>query len=250
MNTVNDLYRKRQGQSPTACPPEPCVCGTCGMLECLCRPRFFAGQVLTADDLNRLDGYIRGKHRLHNRQLHGWGVVNGLEVTCNPCGDGVAVGCGYALSPCGDDIVVCEAVSVTASEAARRGLAINQDGARRTLFELMGYPEVGVEPLLARFRELDGFDRAILAQLQCDARYAPYLARQEADVAALRRDEAVALPATLDYTAMPGLSGELREKLARVRPATLGQAARISGVTPAALTALLRHVRRRPAPAA
>ncbi|MEM5431309.1 hypothetical protein [Cupriavidus oxalaticus] len=120
MNTVNDLYRKRQGQSPTACPPEPCVCGTCGMLECLCRPRFFAGQVLTADDLNRLDGYIRGKHRLHNRQLHGWGVVNGLEVTCNPCGDGVAVGCGYALSPCGDDIVVCEAVSVDVCELIRR----------------------------------------------------------------------------------------------------------------------------------
>ncbi|UIF91182.1 hypothetical protein [Cupriavidus sp. UYPR2.512] len=120
MNTVNDLYRRRQGQSPTACPPEPCVCSTCGMLECLCRPRFFAGQVLTADDLNRLDGYIRGKHRLHNRQLHGWGVVNGLEVTCNPCGNGVAVGCGYALSPCGDDIVVCEAVSVDVCELIRR----------------------------------------------------------------------------------------------------------------------------------
>jgi len=82
------------------------------MLECVCRPRFFAGQVLNADDLNRLDAYIRAKHRLHNRQLHGWGVVNGLEVMCNPCGDGVAVGCGYALGPCGDDIVVCDAVTV------------------------------------------------------------------------------------------------------------------------------------------
>src|SRR5450830_1543875 len=116
MNTANDLYRKRQG----ACPPDPCVCSVCGMLECLCRPRFFAGQILTADDLNRLDGYIRGKHRLHNRQLHGWGVVNGLEVTCNPCGDGVAVGCGYALSPCGDDIVVCEAVSVDVCALIKR----------------------------------------------------------------------------------------------------------------------------------
>jgi hypothetical protein len=78
----------------------------------LCRPRFFAGQVLTADDLNRLDYYIRAKNRLHNRQLHGWGVVNGLEVTCDPCGKGVVVGCGYALSSCGDDIVVCEPVQV------------------------------------------------------------------------------------------------------------------------------------------
>lgn len=112
MSAINDLYRKRQGVSPTACPPERVRCSTCGMLECLCRPRFFAGQILTADDLNRLDAYIRGKHRLHNLQLHGFGVVNGLEVTCNPCGDGVAVGCGYALSPCGEDIVVCEPVSV------------------------------------------------------------------------------------------------------------------------------------------
>jgi tRNA uridine 5-carboxymethylaminomethyl modification enzyme len=144
----------------------------------------------------------------------------------------------------------CEATSVTASEAARRGLAINQDGARRTLFELMGYPDVGLEPLLARFRELDSLDRAILAQLERDARYAPYLARQDADVAALRRDEAVALPPTLDYAAMPGLSGELREKLARVRPGTLGQAARIEGMTPAALTLILMKARQAPARAA
>ena len=89
MNSVIDRYRRRQAPSPTHCEPEPEKCSTCGMLECLCRPRFFAGQVLTADDLNRLDHYIRAKHRLHNRQLHGWGVVNGLEVTCNPCDDGV-----------------------------------------------------------------------------------------------------------------------------------------------------------------
>lgn len=120
MNTLHDLYRGRQGHSPSACAPAPVRCNTCGMLECLCRPRFFAGQVLTADDLNRLDGYIRGKQRLHNRQLHGWGVVNGLEVTCNPCGDGVAVGCGYALSPCGEDILVCEAVTVDVCDLVRR----------------------------------------------------------------------------------------------------------------------------------
>lgn len=112
MNSMTDLYRKRRAASPSTCAPADVICTTCGMLECLCRPRFFPGMVLTADDLNRLDFYIRGKHRLHNRQLHGWGVVNGLEVTCGPCGDGVVVGCGYALSPCGDDIVVCDSVSV------------------------------------------------------------------------------------------------------------------------------------------
>lgn len=112
MSTITDLYRQRQATSLTSCTPQAPVCFTCGMLECVCRPRFFAGQVLQADDLNRLDAYIRAKNRLHNRQLNGWGVVNGLEVTCNPCGAGVTVGCGYALSPCGEDIVVCNAVTV------------------------------------------------------------------------------------------------------------------------------------------
>jgi hypothetical protein len=112
MSSVINRYAKPKTASPTACESKPQKCTTCGQLECLCRPRFFAGQVLTADDLNRLDYYIRAKHRLHNRQLHGWGVVNGLEVTCDPCGKGVVVGCGYALSPCGDDIVVCEPVLV------------------------------------------------------------------------------------------------------------------------------------------
>jgi hypothetical protein len=84
------------------------VCGGCGQLKCLCRPRFFAGQLLSEEDLNRLDRYLVEKSRLHNRQLHGWGVVNGLEVRCHPCDDLVTVSCGYALSPCGDDIVVCE----------------------------------------------------------------------------------------------------------------------------------------------
>lgn len=112
MNSVIDRYRRRQASSPTHCEPIPEQCSICGMLECVCRPRFFAGQMLTADDLNRLDYYIRAKHRLHNRQLHGWGVVNGLEVTCDACGKGVVVGCGYALSPCGEDIVVCEPVVV------------------------------------------------------------------------------------------------------------------------------------------
>lgn len=112
MSSVINRYAYPKPSSPTTCEPKPQPCSTCGQLECLCRPRFFAGQVLTADDLNRLDYYIRAKHRLHNRQLHGWGVVNGLEVTCDPCGKGVVVGCGYALSPCGDDIVVCEPVLV------------------------------------------------------------------------------------------------------------------------------------------
>jgi hypothetical protein len=91
------------------CEPAP-ACPSCGGLQTLCRPRFFAGQLLTEDDLNRLDRYMTDKNRLHNRHLHGWGVACGLEVVCAPCqGEErgkVLVRPGYALSPCGNDIVV------------------------------------------------------------------------------------------------------------------------------------------------
>ncbi len=97
-----------------AMPPDPSCqpCPDCGGLTCLCRPRFFAGQLLTEQDLNRLDQYITGKHKLHNRYLWGWGVVGGLEVSCSPCDGLVRVSEGYALSPCGEDIVVCKDDSV------------------------------------------------------------------------------------------------------------------------------------------
>lgn len=95
----------RRGYGPDpSCQP----CPDCGGLECLCRPRFFAGQLLTEQDLNRLDHYIVEKHKLHNRHLWGWGVVCGLEALCDQCGDQVRVTPGYALSPCGEDIVVCK----------------------------------------------------------------------------------------------------------------------------------------------
>src|SRR5258708_19547989 len=84
------------------CDPQP-VCPACGGLECLCRPRFFAGQLLTEEDLNRLDHYIVEKNKLHNRYLHGWGVVCGLEVFCHPCEGQVTVKARYALIPSRDD---------------------------------------------------------------------------------------------------------------------------------------------------
>src|ERR1700730_4809182 len=90
----------------TPCLPPPCP--VCGGLECLCRPRFFAGQLLSEEDLRALDHYIVEKNKLHNRYLHGWGVVCGLEVVCHECKGWVIIKSGYALDPCGNDIIVCE----------------------------------------------------------------------------------------------------------------------------------------------
>ncbi len=99
-----------------------CCCGpgSCDTLQCLCRPRFFAGQLLTEQDLQRLDQYIVAKDRLHNRHLHGTGVVCGLEVVCNPCDDTVTVRAGYALGPCGEDIVVCQDTRVDVGDLIRQ----------------------------------------------------------------------------------------------------------------------------------
>lgn len=105
------------------CDPRP-VCPVCGGLECLCRPRFFAGQLLTEDDLNRLERYVIDKNRLHNRYLFGSGVACGLEVVCTVCDDGsrgkVVVKPGYALSPCGNDIVVCRTEAVDVCDLINR----------------------------------------------------------------------------------------------------------------------------------
>ena len=133
--------------------------------------------------------------------------------------------------------------SLTPNEAAKFGLTIRQDGVRRNALDLLALPEVDFATLTRIWPQLAGFAPDIVEQMEIDAQYAGYLDRQEADVLAFRRDEARALPDDLDYGAVIGLSNEVRQKLARIRPATLGQAARIEGVTSAALTLVLAHVK-------
>ena len=128
---------------------------------------------------------------------------------------------------------------------AKRGVAINQDGVPRSALDLLAYPEIGWDRLVDLWPDLGRIPEAIVEQLTIDARYEGYLARQRTDIAAYRRDEALALPADLDYGTIGSLSNEVRQKLQTHKPATLGQASRISGMTPAALVALLKHVRRR-----
>jgi tRNA uridine 5-carboxymethylaminomethyl modification enzyme len=135
-------------------------------------------------------------------------------------------------------------LSATPNELRDAGLTVNLDGVRRTASELVAYPGIDLARLAAIWPELLSFDAATAEQLEIDARYQGYLCRQEADIRAFRRDESLSLPADLDYGTISSLSIEVRSKLTAARPASLGAAARISGVTPAALTALLRHVKR------
>jgi tRNA uridine 5-carboxymethylaminomethyl modification enzyme len=135
------------------------------------------------------------------------------------------------------------ALNLTPKEAADRGMTVRQDGVRRSANDLLSLPGVEFSTLAAIWPELGGFAPEVVDQLEIDAHYAGYLDRQEADIIAFRRDESRALPADLDYAAIIGLSTEARLKLEAIRPATLGQASRIDGVTPAALTLVLAHVR-------
>jgi len=129
----------------------------------------------------------------------------------------------------------------------RCGIVVNEDGISRSAAELLAYPGIDLARLAVVWPELGSVTPEIAEQVEIDARYAGYLERQERDIASFRRDEALLLPLDLDYTVVGSLSREIRDKLAAARPATLGAAARISGVTPAALVALLKHVKRRAA---
>jgi tRNA uridine 5-carboxymethylaminomethyl modification enzyme len=139
-----------------------------------------------------------------------------------------------------------ENLTITPNEAARHGLDINKDGRRRTAFELLAYPGIGLARLQLIWAEIGRIDRKVAAQLEVDARYASYVERQEADVLAFRKEEGVRIPADFDYAGVASLSAEVRQKLERLRPATLAQAGRMEGMTPAALMLLLAHLRKAP----
>ena len=137
------------------------------------------------------------------------------------------------------------ALSLSPNRLREHGFSVNLDGVPRTVGDMLAYPGVNLARLSRVWPELGELRGDVAEQIEIDARYAAYLARQDADIVAFRRDEALALPGGLDYGAVGGLSSEVREKLEAARPATLGAAGRIAGVTPAALTALLGHVQRR-----
>jgi len=135
-------------------------------------------------------------------------------------------------------------LGLTSGQAARHGLPVRQDGHWRSAYDLLRYDGVDVARLAAIWPELAALDGAAATDLEAESRYAGYLDRQEADVRAFREEEALHLPAGLDYAAVGGLSAEMQERLKAHRPATLGAAARLPGITPAALTALYRYARR------
>ena len=138
-------------------------------------------------------------------------------------------------------------LKLSSAEAIRKGFKVSSDGQSRTLIQLLGHPDIGFSDLEALWPSLGCWPDFAREQIEIEAAYQGYVERQEVDIARFRRDENLTLPADLDYASLGGLSNEAREKLSAIRPATLGQAGRIEGVTPGALMALLAHVHRRAA---
>jgi tRNA uridine 5-carboxymethylaminomethyl modification enzyme len=166
---------------------------------------------------------------------------------------GIAIGCigaerarayGEKSSALKDAREFTDSVSLTPKEAERHGIRLNKDGQRRTAFEMLSYPNIAISDLAKIWPRFGEFTPKIAEQIEIDAKYDVYLSRQAADVAAYRRDEGFALPDDFDYAALPGLSNEVKQKLQAHRPRTIGHASRIDGMTPAALTLLVAHVRR------
>ncbi|MBF0128780.1 MAG: tRNA uridine-5-carboxymethylaminomethyl(34) synthesis enzyme MnmG [Alphaproteobacteria bacterium] len=167
-------------------------------------------------------------------------------------GKGLAVGCvssrrersfSRKIAALNQAREMLTSVRATPAFLDRHGFTVAQDGVARDAWALLAYPGITVVTLARLWPELSTLAPAIIEQMETEARYAGYLERQDADIRAFRRDESLSLPATLDYDGIGGLSLEVRAKLKASRPETLGAAARIPGVTPAAVTALLGHVR-------
>ena len=166
---------------------------------------------------------------------------------------GIAIGCvgetraklhGEKMSALNAAREFAKSVSLTPKEAERHGLTLNKDGQRRTAFELLSYPNIAIADLAKIWPRFGELAPKIAEQIEIDAKYDVYLSRQAADVAAYRRDESFTLPDDLDYDNLRGLSNEAKQKLQHNRPRTIGHASKIDGVTPAALTLLVAHVKR------
>lgn len=135
-------------------------------------------------------------------------------------------------------------LTLTSSAAAKLGLHVNQDGKIRTAIDLIAMPDVGIEAVGRIWSEFAQLPQFAKEALEADALYSGYIDRQNSEIENLRREEEYLIPPDLDYFALPSLSNELRQKLAKIKPETLGQAERIDGMTPAGLACLLGHIRR------
>jgi len=187
----------------------------------------------------------RAEYRLHLRADNADQRLTALGVAAGCVGPARAAAYGRKKQALAAARTLAAGLIPAAGDLASFEIPGGRDGARRSALDLLRLPGVDVARLAALWPQLVTLTPVVAEQLEIEARYAGYLARQDADVRAYRRDESLELPADLAYEVIPSLSTEIRQVLSRARPATLGAAGRLPGITPAALVALLRFVKRR-----
>ena len=173
-----------------------------------------------------------------DERLTGWGAAQGVV------GEARLGAFARRCTAIDDARVLATSLRITPSAAGRLGLRLNQDGQWRSAFELLGHAGLTRETVLGLWPELGRVPDYAIERLEAESLYRGYAERQEADIASYRKEQAIPLPSDLSYEAMPSLSRELMEKLAALRPATLADAARIEGMTPAALSIVIGQVRK------
>ncbi|MEJ0011340.1 MAG: tRNA uridine-5-carboxymethylaminomethyl(34) synthesis enzyme MnmG [Bauldia sp.] len=188
----------------------------------------------------------RAEYRLSLRADNADQRLTPLGIKLGVVGSERALAFGARLASLAKAKAMLDQLTLTPNEAEKVGIHLNHDGVRRSAFELLARPDIELSDLARVWPELGGLSRFASEQIEIEAKYSVYLERQDADIASLRKDDAVTLAGDIDYASVEGLSTELRQKLAAARPVTLGQAGRIEGMTPAALTLVLARAKRGP----
>ena len=186
----------------------------------------------------------RAEFRLHLRSDNADQRLTALGMDAGVVGEERASAFAARASALANGRTMLDGLTATAGEARRHGIAVNADGKARTAFALLSYPDVSIDDAKRLWPVLSDIKPDVLDQLAIDAQYAVYVDRQKSDIAAVRRDESVEIPAWVDFDLIAGLSTEARQKLGARQPATIAQAQKIDGITPAAITLLLSIIRR------
>ncbi|NKJ09087.1 tRNA uridine-5-carboxymethylaminomethyl(34) synthesis enzyme MnmG [Rhizobium sp. SG741] len=166
----------------------------------------------------------------------------GLSIGCVTAARGVRF--NAYLEKLGQARNQLKQLNVTPSEAEKTGLHLNKDGQRRSAYELLSYPGQSIESLSKLWPQLRSIERGVVEAVEIEAAYAVYMDRQTADIVQTRREEERLIPAEFDFAVLSGLSNELKQKLSLARPKNIAQASRIDGMTPAAISLLLAHLRK------
>ena len=143
-----------------------------------------------------------------------------------------------------DGFKLARSFKITPNKLLKKGIKINKDGKKRNIIELLSFTNITTTKLIKILPELENLNKDVIEQIEIEAKYSGYLDRQRADISDFKKEEGLKIPKNINYNYVGSLSNEIIEKLSKITPPTLGAASRVSGVTPAAIIAILRYIKK------